>query len=141
MNRGYISTPCPSELILVIKMTSSEVLPAHAGPMTSASTATHGGALSLAPAPGPPPRAPRLQAGPHTSPYRWACSASPSAMPRPARRVKVSSSFRAVPYPSVTLVLRPHGPRRARRCGGRRWRRCGGRRWRGRAGVAGGQVR
>lgn len=52
MNRGYISTLYPSELILMIKMTSSNVLPAPTEPMMSAFTVTHCVAFSLAPLPG-----------------------------------------------------------------------------------------
>lgn len=117
MNRGYISTLCPSELILVIKMTSSDVPPAHAVLVMSASTRTHRRALSQPPAASPRPGLQPPGRPPHFSLSR-ACSASPSAMPWPERRVKVSSGFRAVPCPSAALVLRPHSPGHARRWGG-----------------------
>lgn len=142
MNRGYISTPCPSELILVIKMTSSEVLPAHAGPMTSASTATHGGALSLAPAPGPPPPG----RPPHFSLslgllglsfcHALACEKGQGELKLPRCALPLSGPGAEAAWPQAGTQVRRAQVARSRRCGRRasavsgragQARRCGGR--------------
>lgn len=68
MNRGYISTRYTSELILKIKMTSSNVFPAHAVPMMSAVTMTSWEGSSL-------------WTIPHTISYLLACPVSLPSLP------------------------------------------------------------
>lgn len=80
MNRRYISTLYTSELILKMKMTSSNVFPAQAVPVMSALTMTPCEAFSFTPA-----RPPASGPSPHTVSYLLARPVSPSLTAWPVR--------------------------------------------------------